>query len=475
MYSFFKTTPLVSWQPHLLALLTPKNASRLMGSTLMAMLALLAFSPVAKAENEDNSGLNPEITQPDPGSDPEISPPDISILPIDEGGRFPGWWMPRNLYFSFDPQTKAIQTFNEAPPILNGEVTLGNNGLYYGVNAWGGNEGSGSIYSLNPEDNRQEELASFSPAYGSFPHNLTLGNNGSFYGTTYYGGDNNGGSIFKFNPNGNILEENIASFEGIYEEFYAEDGSSYSYSYSGLPSALTLGQNGIFYGTTGYGGEKQGGSIFAFDPANNQLSTIFNFEPFHEEGIDYSYSYSISPSVLTLADNGLLYGTTFYGGDHNTGSIFSFDPTQGEVTIVANFESFFDANGIESFPSPSSLTLGSDGLLYGTTSAGGDANLGTIFAFDPNSNALSTAVDFNVIYDENNFAFRPSPRDLKMGSDGLLYGTLYDQSIYYLMREDTLGNNPAVVPEPLTLLGTITAVNFGVFFKNRRKKAAKKS
>ncbi|MFM1842724.1 MAG: hypothetical protein RLZZ490_1461, partial [Cyanobacteriota bacterium] len=185
----------------------------------------------------------------------------------------------------------------------------------------------------------------------------------------------------------------------------------------------------------------------------------------------------ISPSVLTLANNGLLYGTTFYGGDHNRGSIFSFDPSQGELDIVANFEPFIDANGFEYFPSPSPLTLGSDGLLYGTTSTGGDTNLGTIFAFDPNNNSLSTEVSFDSLYDENNFAYLPSPGNLKQGSDGLLYGTFYDPLNYLFVRGDglvyPLYMQQQSVPEPLTLLGTITAINFGIFFKKRSKKATK--
>lgn len=488
MYSFFKSPSFFPWQRPFLALLTTKTSSRLMGSTFMAILGLLALSPVVKAV-EDSAP--PEISilpiiedDGELGSKPEIFVPDIGILPIDEWGRFPGWWMPRNLYFSFNPTTRALQTFTDAQQIPGGAAALGlpmgNNGLYYGVNSWGGNDGYGSIYSLNSEGN-QEELVSFSPShdqndflYGAFPSNLTLSSNGSFYGTTYYGGENNGGSIFKFNPDGNTLE-GVASFESAYED-------EYGYSYPVLPSALTLGQNGMFYGTTSYGGEKQGGSIFTFDPTTNQLSTAFSFDLSYqsyqdEEGIEYSYPSYISPSVLTLADDGLLYGTTFLGGDHNSGSIFSFDPNQGEFAIVANFEPFFDANGFEYFPSPSSLTLGRDGLLYGTTTAGGEANLGTIFAFDPINKSLSTVVSFDTVYDENNLAFLPSPQDLKLGSDGFLYGTLHNQYMYYFMRgdglENTLDNGQAPVPEPLTLLGTIAAINFGVFFKKRGKRQQK--
>lgn len=404
MSSFLQSKRLFSFQRRFSALLSPKFSPQLMASTLMAILGLLTLSNDAKALDNNDTIATPveDLTIID-----EVLVDPVPLLPpiIDPDNgweRWPGWWSPRSLYFSFNPTTKAIQTFTDANVIPGGEAALGlakgNNGLYYGVNTWGGTEGYGDIYSLNPADNRQEELVSFSPSsdpnnflYGAFPSNLTLGNNGSFYGTTSYGGEHNGGSIFMFNPDGNTLET-VANFENSYED-------EYGYAYSGLPSALTLGQDGFLYGTTSYGGEHKGGSVFSFDPINNKLSTAFSFDLLQEEGIDYSYSYSMAPSALTLANNGLLYGITAAGGEYNGGTLFSFDPSQGDVTIMANFEPFFDANGYEYFPSPSSLTLGNDGILYGTTSGGGDGNFGTIFSFDPNSNSLSTAANFDLLED----------------------------------------------------------------------------
>jgi uncharacterized repeat protein (TIGR03803 family) len=80
-----------------------------------------------------------------------------------------------------------------------------------------------------------------------------------------------------------------------------------------------------------------------------------------------------------LGTDGLFYGTTIYGGSSDNGTIFSFNPTGNVLTSLASFDG---ANGAFS---SASLTLGTDGLFYGTTQGGGTSDAGTIFSFDPNS------------------------------------------------------------------------------------------
>ena len=88
---------------------------------------------------------------------------------------------------------------------------------------------------------------------------------------------------------------------------------------------------------------------------------------------------SRSYAGLTLGTNGLFYGTTQAGGSSDQGTLFSFNPTGNVLTSLASFDG---ANGAFS---SASLTLGTDGLFYGTTQGGGTSDAGTIFSFDPNS------------------------------------------------------------------------------------------
>ena len=85
---------------------------------------------------------------------------------------------------------------------------------------------------------------------------------------------------------------------------------------------------------------------------------------------------------LILDSDGVFYGTTIIGGTKDKGTIFSFNPSSN---VLTNLASFNDKNG--RYPT-ASLTLGSNGLFYGTTKWGGiigpegGLGYGTIFSVD---------------------------------------------------------------------------------------------
>jgi uncharacterized repeat protein (TIGR03803 family) len=214
-----------------------------------------------------------------------------------------------------------------------------------------------------------------------------LGADGLFYGTTLGGGSSDNGTIFSFNPSSNVLSS-LASFDG-------SNGS--------VPSAsLTLGADGLFYGTTQFGGSSDNGTIFSFNPSSNVLSSLASFDGSNE---------SVPSVSLTLGPDGLFYGTTQFGGSSDNGTIFSFNPSSNVLSSLASFDG---SNG--RFPT-ASLTLGPDGLFYGTTFRGGSSDRGTIFSFNPSSNVLSSLASF----DGSNGRFPTA--SLTLGPDGLFYGT----------------------------------------------------
>jgi uncharacterized repeat protein (TIGR03803 family) len=113
-----------------------------------------------------------------------------------------------------------------------------------------------------------------------------------------------------------------------------------------------------------------------------------------------------------LGSNGLLYGTTSSGiPNTNAGTIFSYSTNTGLTTLAA-------LNGTSQGETPyAGLLLGTNGLLYGTASAGGLGGLGTVFSVTTNG-LLNTVVEFQPP--------NPTPEHpygaLIYGSDGLLYG-----------------------------------------------------
>src|SRR4051794_31869987 len=93
--------------------------------------------------------------------------------------------------------------------------------------------------------------------------------------------------------------------------------------------------------------------------------------------------YDGDPSILNgivQGSDGALYGTSFFGGTNNLGTVFKLNK---DGTGFALLHSFTGIDGDGARPQ-ASLTEGTDGLLYGTTGAGGMSDAGTVYKLDKN-------------------------------------------------------------------------------------------
>jgi hypothetical protein len=102
---------------------------------------------------------------------------------------------------------------------------------------------------------------------------------------------------------------------------------------------------------------------------------------------------------VVLGENGVLYGTTGYGGSATSGSpcvylpganvvngcgtVYALTPpaTPGGAWTETVLQSFTGQNGDGANPGP--LVMSSSGVLYGVATSGGTAGAGTIFAVKP--------------------------------------------------------------------------------------------
>jgi len=189
---------------------------------------------------------------------------------------------------------------------------------------------------------------------------------GNFYGSTAHGGAYNGGTIFKLDNTGN--ESVLYSFAG------KSDGN--------LPQGtLFRDPSGNLYGTASEGGTGSCacGTIFELD-TSNKLTALHTFQG----GSDGS-----QPSGGLVSINGVLYGTTQFGGNAGCsgsggcGTIFKVTKG-GKETVLYSFTGA--ADGFE----PSGLIRDADGNVYGVTIAGA-GNFGTVFKLD-------SANHFSVLY-----------------------------------------------------------------------------
>jgi uncharacterized repeat protein (TIGR03803 family) len=119
-------------------------------------------------------------------------------------------------------------------------------------------------------------------------------------------------------------------------------------------------------------------------------------------------------STLIVGSDGALYGTTYDGSYYQHGTVFKLN-TNG--TGYTDLHRFTGANG-DGGMAMAGVVEGSDGILYGTTYSGGASNLGTIYSLNKDGN------DYRVLYSFGGLDGK-NPRTVLTAARGTLYGTTY--------------------------------------------------
>jgi uncharacterized repeat protein (TIGR03803 family) len=255
--------------------------------------------------------------------------------------------------------TSLFSSFNDTNGRSpNGGLVLDSKGNLYGTTTNGGHNEFGTVFKYNVNTRIFTSLYSnFLGTDGRYPNGgLVLDSQGNLYGTTSNGGHNDFGSIFKYNVNG-------GGYTSLYNNFLGTDGR--------FPNGgLVLDSQGNLYGTTSNGGHNDFGSIFEYNVNGGGYASLYsNFL-----GTDGRYP----DGGLVLDSQGNLFGATTNGGHNDFGSIFQYNVNGGGYTSLYN--NFLGTNGL----SPNGgLFLDGQGILYGTTQAGGNSNDGTIFSIFP--------------------------------------------------------------------------------------------
>ncbi|HLB93478.1 MAG TPA: choice-of-anchor tandem repeat GloVer-containing protein [Terriglobales bacterium] len=285
--------------------------------------------------------------------------------------------------------------------------------------------------------------------YGAYPQGLVQGTSGYLYGVTSAGGKvSDNGQFYKISPSSGELTTICYFFAagppcedagtptaalaiGSNGDFYGADNGGHIWQitpkakvkilYTGNAPAygpVIQASNGDFYGTN-YGGAYDYGSVFKLTSSGKE-TTLYSFCA-HPQG-DVCPDGQNPNVALVQGSDGNLYGTTSAGGiDINVGYGTIFKITlDGTLTTLYDFPAG-TSGGIPS----SALIEGADGNFYGTTSTGGTGVYGeggTFFTVTP-------AGDVTYLYNFctlNHCADGAQPTNLYLATDGNFYGITWD-------------------------------------------------
>lgn len=321
------------------------------------------------------------------------------------------------------------------------------NGKLYGMTSSGGATGTGVLFEYDIDAGAYTKLLDFGgTARGSSPQGrLIEATSGKLYGMTSSGGSNSYGVIFEYDYTTSTFTKKL-DFDGT-----ATGRNPYG--------GLVLASNGMLYGMTRIGGTSNLGVLFEYDYITSTYTKKFDFDGAtngsnpcgnlveasnrnlygltriggaNELGVLFEYDYNTdtftnkfdfdgatigsSPyGSLVEADNGKLYGLTYSGGSYNYGVLFDYDPSND------NYNAIFEFDGSSTGSNPyGSLSLASNGMLYGMTFQGGANNYGVLFEYDITSSTLTNKVDF-----DGTSKGRNPKGSLVQSSDQLLYGMTF--------------------------------------------------
>ncbi len=269
-------------------------------------------------------------------------------------------------------------------------LLLDGSGNLFGTTSLGGANGVGSVFEIVSGSNAITTLASFNTTNGANPSGkLAIDSSGNLYGTAAAGGAGSAGVVFEVVKNSNTITDLAA--------FNTSNGAN-------PVSDVTIDASGNLFGVARTGGLGFG-TVFKVVKNSNAITVLATF---------IGTSQGANPSGGVVVDvSGNVFGTTAAGGTYSNGTVFKVAIGSGVVTSLASFDGVHGASPV------GTLVIDGSGNLVGTTPAGGDSGLGTVFEVVAGSNSITNLISFSGLNGER-------PRGgLLLDSNGNLFGTTF--------------------------------------------------
>ena len=306
----------------------------------------------------------------------------------------------------------TLHSFSNSGVTLGVIQGSGNDTSFYGIN----NDG---LFKMSADGNTVTNLFQFGDSgitngyYASVP---IQGSDGNLYGVTWVGGNTNVtnyclegwygyGTVYRISTNGAFTTLHVFGGMALNQ-------------YGGTPEGaqpigqLVEGRDGNFYGVTEAGGVPDCADSWC---CSSGFGTVFRVTP--QGALTNLYKFTggadgADPRAgLVQGSDGFLYGTTS-AGTGNAGTIFKVGTNGDTFTTLHPF-----TGGDDGATPLAALVQDSSGNLYGTTYGGGTYGLGTVFT-------ITTNGTLTVLH-----SFAGSPEgaypatSLVRASDGNFYGT----------------------------------------------------
>jgi uncharacterized repeat protein (TIGR03803 family) len=188
---------------------------------------------------------------------------------------------------------------------------------------------------------------------------------------------------------------------------------------------VTIGGGGVLYGTTQGGGYdvcqtyRGCGTVFSLTPSESG-DGAWTQAVLYEFGTPYD---GVLPwAGVVVAPNGVLYGTTLYGGFNDSGTVFNLNPPASPDGAWTEGYYRFKGGPLDG-SSPYAGVIRSGETIYGATQLGGTWGYGTVFSLTPSGET--------VLYNFTGGSDGGLPTaGLAMGQGGALYGTTAEPDPY---------------------------------------------
>ena len=312
------------------------------------------------------------------------------------------------------------------------DLVLDSAGNIYGTTVQGGAFGTGTVFQITPSGIHTVLYSFTGGADGGQPYKgVTLDAQGNLYGTAVVGGTFTGpcvesgcGVAYKLSNSGGVWTQSVihtftggndgygpgagVAFDkhgnllgmtptggakgfgiiyelkaGTWQERVIHTFTGGKDGATGSAGRLILDSAGNFYGVATAGGANGSGTAFELTPAAGgkwTFKVLYAFKGSPDAGFPYG--------ALAFDASGNLYGTTYYDGANDLGSVYKLTNNNGtwSESVLYSFKGGTDGS------SPiSNVVVDASGNLYGTTSEGGaGCSCGTVFKLTAGRNGKWT-------------------------------------------------------------------------------------